>query len=77
MDRQIFSEYNRGYQDALKNIGYNDGATNTQGSVTVLGLNFRTYSSIYAAGYEDGLAYRGSLAVEGTLTGQDYENVLA
>jgi hypothetical protein len=53
------SEYNRGFQDGLKNCGYDDGAINTKGDLIDFRLAFRKYADAYAQGYQDGFAYRG------------------
>jgi hypothetical protein len=53
------AEYNRGFQDALRKCGYNDGAINTQGYFIVFRLTFREFSDAYADGYTDGSAYMG------------------
>ncbi|MCC6861508.1 MAG: hypothetical protein IT158_23265 [Bryobacterales bacterium] len=59
MLREELSEYTRGYQDALNKRGYDDGSTNTQGFLTVLGLTPRRYALAYAEGYRDALDHRG------------------
>lgn len=59
MNHEQRFEYQRGFQDALRGEGYDDGAVNTQGNLVVLRLTFRQYAAYYAEGYEDGLVYRG------------------
>ena len=52
-------EYQRGFQDALRGVGYDDGAINTQGHIVVFRLTFRSFAGFYAEGYQDGLLYCG------------------
>jgi hypothetical protein len=61
MTLEEIAEYNRGYQDALRRRGYNDGTTNTQGSLVILRLVFREHSGTYAQGYSDGSFHSGRL----------------
>lgn len=58
-NREQQAGYNRGFQDALGNRGYNDGATSTQGYLIVFRLTFREDSQAYADGFADGRAYLG------------------
>lgn len=58
LQREQQAGYSRGYQDGLRNRGYNDGAVNTQGYLISFRLTFREFSQSYADGYYDGQAYR-------------------
>jgi len=53
------AEYNRGFQDGLRNRGYDDRSVNTKGHLIDFRLTFREFAGAYAEGYCDGLAYRG------------------
>ena len=60
MTRNELFEYHRGFLDAARGRGYNDGAVDTRGYIIVLRLTSRPYASFYANGFEDGLAYSGA-----------------
>lgn len=60
MTPEQLAEYVRGYQDALEQRGYDDGATNTQGRLVVLRLTPRRNSGVYALGYQHALKHPGT-----------------
>ena len=63
MNKDEFGEYNRGFQDAVRNRRYDDGSINTQDYLIVFRLTFRRWAAFYAAGYQDGLAYSGDTEI--------------